>query len=290
MGAPDPRDPSVWLDGRGIRSLVGRMRSLLLVCGSLLLLGSCSSLPVPGAAGRAGSGGEAARVLGESGARHGSAWQKYRRVEVGYDGRWSTIAVKVQPVITDAGYRKSSREVYQPRARRVEQVHRGVGGTKLVTREQGVVEVSFNGVGSSDPEVVGAAGLVADAYTIFLFGSSWLAEHGRDLGLLADEVFDGETCRLVAGRLAPGLGEAREDFFIAWIGAQTGLLKRFQFSLNGMDSTRGADVDVVFSEHWQAPDGSVWPGRFVESIQRPIHAKAHDWWMTSLALDGRKVR
>jgi hypothetical protein len=229
-------------------------------------------------------------VLGESAARHGSAWQKYRRVEVGYDGTWSTIAVKVQPVITDAGFRKSSSEVYQPRGRRVEQVHRGPSGTKVVTRQQREVEVSFNGVGSSDREVADAAALVADAYTIFLFGSSWLAEHASDLSLLADEQLDGETCRLVAGRLAPGLGEAREDFFIAWIGAKSGLLKRFQFSLNGMDSTRGADVDVVFSDHWQAADGSVWPSRFVESIQRPIHAKAHDWRMTSLALDGRKVR
>jgi len=263
---------------------------VLLVVGSGLLLGSCSSLPVPGAAVGSGSGIEAARVLVRSSASHGGGWQRYRRVEVGYDGEWSTLAVKVQPVLTDAGFRKSSREVYRPRVRRVEQVHRGPSGTKVVTRHNREVEVSFNGVGTRDPEVAGAAALVADAYTIFLFGSSWLAEHGSELSLLADQGLDGETCQLVAGRLAPGLGEVREDYFIAWIGRDSGLLKRFQFSLNGLDSTRGADVDVVFSEHWTAADGSVWPSRFVESIQRPIHAKAHDWRMTSLSLDGRRVR
>jgi hypothetical protein len=100
---------------------------------------------------------------------------------------------------------------------------------------------------------------------------------------------DGEVCQLVAGRLAPGIGNSEEDFFIVWISQESGWMKRFQFTLNGMDSTRGADVDVVFSDHRKAPDGSVWAGHFVERIQRPLLAKAHDWRMTSLSLDGRKV-
>ncbi|MEO8617572.1 MAG: hypothetical protein ABI600_20750 [Luteolibacter sp.] len=46
-----------------------------------------------------------------------------------------------------------------------------------------------------------------------------------------------------AGRLHPGLGNSAEDHLIAWVGAESGFLKRFQFPLNGMDSTRGAGVD-----------------------------------------------
>lgn len=148
--------------------------------------------------------------------------------------------------------------------------------------------VSFNGVRSTNPEVLDSSALVADAYTVFLFGSSWLAEYGRDLRCLEDRSIGGELCSLVAGRLSPGFGNSREDHFIAWIGSRSGILKRFQFSLNGFESTRGADVDVVFASHWKAADGSIWPARFVEHIQRPLCVKPHEWSMTSLKLDDVK--
>lgn len=256
-----------------------------------LLFASCSSLPLPGPTPNAGSSGEAAAVLKQAAVRQGNPWKNHSRVEVGYDGHWSTIATRLQPVITDPGFRKSSQEIYQPRPGRVSQRHSGPQGTKDVMRQGRRVEVSFNGVRSADPEVNGAAALVADAYTIFLFGPSWLTVHGRDLTLLPeDRSVAGESCDLIAGRLSPGLGNAGEDYFIVWIGKNSGLMKRFQFSLNGMDSTRGADVDVVFSEHWTAANGSVWPARFIERIQRPIPVQAHDWRMTTLTLDGRKMK
>ena len=255
-----------------------------------LLAVSCSSLPVPGPeAGKANSAA-ASDVIRSSARAHGNAWANYRTVEVSFDGEWSTIATKVQPVITDPGFRKGSVEIYQPRLAKVRQVHTGPLGNKEVLRQRPKSEVKFNGVRSTDREVADAAALVADAYTVFLFGSSWLAENGKDLRLLDGRSLDGEPCQLVAGRLAPGIGRSPEDHFIAWIGKTSGLLRRFQFTLNGMDSTRGADVDVVFSEHWEAADGSVWPARFIERIQRPIAVPAHDWRMTSLRLDGKSVR
>jgi hypothetical protein len=256
----------------------------------MISLVSCSTLPVPGPHAEDPSQGEARKVLVRSAQHHGDPWKNYRKVEIGYDGTWGKVATKVQPVITDPGFRKSSIEIYQPRSQKVRQLHSGPRGSKEVIRAGREVTVKFNGVSSSDSEVLGAAALVADAYTIFSFGSSWLAQHGRELRLLQDRSLSGEPCHLVAGRMAPGLGNAEEDHFIAWIGADSGLLRRFQFSLNGMESTRGADVDVVFLDHWKAPDGSIWPGHFIETIQRPIHVKAHDWRMVSLALDGRRVR
>ncbi len=251
------------------------------------LLTSCSTLPVPGVATNKASSAEAKAILKCSSASSGDSWQKYQRVEVSYDGKWSTIATKVQPVLTDPAFRKTSLEVYQPRLCKVRQIHSGPSGTKEVLRQQRQIEVKLNGVRSSDHEIQDASALVADAYTVFLFGSSWLLEHGDDLSLLDEKSIAGERCRLIAGRLHPGLGNSTEDHFIAWIGVESGLLKRFQFSLNGMDSTRGADVDVEFKEHWKSSDGSVWPGHFIEHIQRPIPVKAHDWRMTSLRLDGR---
>ena len=225
-----------------------------------------------------------------SAAAHGCPWERYRKVEVSYDGEWTTLATKIQPIITDPDFRKSSDEIYQPRSAKVRQLHRGPKGEKEVIRARPArTEVKFNGKRSADPEVDAAAALVADAYTVFLFGPSWLLANGRDFSSLPAATCEGEVCCLVVGRVVPGFGNSAEDGFVAWISKKSGLLKRFQFSLNGMVSTRGADVDVVFSEHRTAADGSVWPGHFVERIQRPILAKAHTWRMTSLTLDGRNV-
>jgi hypothetical protein len=218
--------------------------------------------------------------------RHGDAWKKYREVTVGYTGEWSPIAERLQPGLTDSGYRKSSVEIYQPATGRVRQVHTGTLGTKIVSRRRPEVQVTFNGATSSAHEVLDSAALVADAYTTFLFGPSWLARKGADFKLIGERMLDGESCHLIAGRLSPGFGNSGEDHFIAWIGSDSSLMRRFQFTLNGLDSARGADVDVTFSEFRNAADGSIWPGNFVEYINRPLLAKAHQWRMTSLTLDG----
>jgi hypothetical protein len=268
--------------------LSSTMRPYLAALSAAGLLASCSTLPVPGRT--EAIAGDAAAVLRASARAQGDAWRRYDRVDVAYDGEWSAIATRLQPVLTDPGFRKSSRETYQPPLSRVVQRHTGPEGVKEVTRQRPRTLVSYNGRPSDGSETRDAAALVADAYTAFLFGSSWLAEHGRGLGLLEEATLDGERCQRVAGLLTPGFGAADEDHFIAWIGADSRLLRRLQFSLNGLDSTRGADVDVVFSGHFRAADGSWWPGRFVEHIQRPLRAKAHEWTMTSLTIDGRKSK
>lgn len=267
------------------------MRLLLAGLSALSLLSSCSTLPRPGrAAEPPPSDTAAAAVLRQSARAHGDPWRTYRKVEVGYAGEWSALATRLQPVLTDSGFRKDSVETYQPRQSRVRQLHTGPRGTKEVLREGRKVTVKFNSTAATDGDVRDAAALVADAYTVFLFGSSWLAEQGRGLRLLEERELDGKRCQLVAGSLVPGFGVAEEDHFIAWIELESRLLKRFQFSLNGLASTRGADVDVTFSDFQVAADGSIWPGRFVEHIQRPLRAKAHEWRMTSLTADGRKLR
>ena len=256
----------------------------------LSLLASCSSLPVPGGSAGRGTSADAVAVLKRSAATSGNPWRNYREVKVAYSGEWSNLATRLQPVLTDPGFRKGSVETYQPRAGRVLQRHSGPQGTKQVVRQGSKTEVLVNGTASKDSEVIAAAALVVDAYTAFLFGPSWLVGRSNDLTLLEEKPLGGERCELVAGRLSPGIGSSAEDQFIVWIGKDSGLMRRFQFSLNGLDSTRGADVEVTFSEHWKAADGSIWPGHFVETIQRPILTKAHDWRLNGLSLDGRKVR
>jgi hypothetical protein len=253
--------------------------------GAAVLLASCSSLPVPGPSTAGIPSEEARKILKQSAKSHGDPWREYRKVEVGYTGEWSTIAERLQPVLTDTGFRKSSVEIYQPSKGRVRQVHSGPLGTKTVDRWKTEIQVAFNGKASTDREVLDSAALVADAYTAFLFGPSWLTRKGADFKLIGERELDGELCHLIAGRLSPGFGNSSEDHFIAWISKDSALMKRFQFTLNGLASTRGADVDVIFSEFSKATDGSVWPTNFVEYIQRPLLAKAHQWRMTSLRLD-----
>jgi hypothetical protein len=267
------------------------MRAFLTGLAAVSLLASCSSLPRPGPDAGPAVPGDPIALLRQSARAHGDPWKNYQRVEVAYTGEWSALATRLQPVLTDPGFRKDSVETYQPRLAKVRQFHSGPDGSKEVRREGRTVEVRYHGTPTTGGgEVRDAAALVADAYTVFLFGSSWLAEHGRGLRLMGERDLDGKRCQLVAGRLAPGFGVAERDDFIAWIEPESHLLKRFQFSLNGLASTRGADVDVVFSDFWLAADGSIWPGRFIERIQRPVKAKAHEWRMTALSLDGRKMR
>jgi len=269
------------LRGAGHGAFSGMIRHLFPAC-TAILLASCSSLPVPGSA-TAGAPSEAARqILKQSAAAHGDPWKKYREVEVAYTGEWAPLAVRLQPVLTDSGFRKSSVEIYQPAAGRVRQLHTGPLGTKTVDRRRPEIHVAFNGRTSTDPEVLDSAALVADAYTAFLFGPSWLSQKGADFRIIGERTLDGERCHLIAGRVSPGFGNSPEDDFIAWIGRDSLLMKRLQFTLNGLDSTRGADVDVTFSDFMKTADGSVWPQHFVEYIHRPLLAKAHEWRMTSL--------
>mgnify|MGYP000548427512 CR=1 FL=1 len=253
-------------------------------------LASCSTLTVPGQGEPVATGPGARSILERSARAAGDPWTRYGRVEVGYDGEWTGVVKRLQPDLVDAAFRKSSVETYRPAQRSVRQIHKGPGGTKRVDRKPGTVEVYYNGRPATAATADAAAALVADAYTAFLFGASWLAERGEGLAVLEPTDFAGESCDRVQGSLRPGFGFAGEDRFIAWIGRESRLLRRFQFTIDGLASTRGADVDVVFSEHWTAPDGSRWPGRFVEWVQRPVKVKAHEWTMTGLVLDGRQVR
>lgn len=267
----------------------GMIRFFMAVVAAALLV-SCSSLPVPGESTAIAPSREARQIMERSSAVTGAAWKRYREIQVGYDGDWAPLAVRLQPVLTDAGFRKSSVETYKPASRGVRQIHTGPKGTKTVERRGAEIRVGFNGTTANEREVLDAAALVADAYTAFLFGPSWLTSNGADFRLLGERELSGETCHLIAGRLTPGLGASGEDHFIAWIGRESSLMRRFQFTLNGLDSTRGADVDVTFSDFQKAPDGGLWPGHFLERIQRPIPAKAHEWRMTSLRLDGVRVK
>jgi hypothetical protein len=250
----------------------------------LVLLVSCSSLPDPRTPPVAGAT-EARQLLVQSAERAGRPWQRLREVEVVYDGEWARLVRRLQPVLVDAGFRQGSTERYWPWQGRVEQVHRGPRGVKRVLRTPGAVEVVFNEQPAASQDERAAAALVADGYALFLFGSDWLLAHGSDWRLdpsAAPLPVDGAPCRRVFGVLRPGLGFAPEDRVVAWISERDLRLRRVQFTLEGLASTAGADVDVTFRDFQPGPRGTEFPRHFVETVQRPVKIPAHDWRLTCL--------
>lgn len=219
-------------------------------------------------------------------------WRSISEVRVAYDGRWSLFPKLTQPVLVDAGYRGSSVELYLPAKGRVEQLHTGQAGEKEVTRVRSgnKIEVVYDGRRNRDAEVESAAALVADAYTLFLFGASWVLDQGTDFKYVGEKALDEINCHLVESRLRPGLGRSEEDRVVLWIDRESGITRRVFFTLNGLESTRGAEVDVTMSGHISGPGGSQWPTHFVETIRKPISARAHEWTTTSLKVGGVKVK
>jgi len=253
----------------------------LLVC---LLLAACTSLPDPNR--QSGPVSDAARqLLVKSAIKAGRPWRRLDKVEVAYAGEWTRIVQKLQPELVNAEYRQSSKEIYFPRLNRVEQAHTGADGTKTVLRTPEKVEVRLPLHRQPTEVEKDAAALVADAYTMFTFGADYLLARGSDWRIrpvMQRQEIEGDPCTLVFGTLKPGVGRSGEDKVIAWISQRDHRLRRVQFTLNGLESTAGADVDVTFSDFQRGPQGTEWPSHFLETVRRPLTVKAHEWRMTEL--------
>ena len=247
-------------------------------------MASCTTLPRPVVEPGSENDSEAIRLLQGSSKQSGDPWQRLKKIEVTYDGEWSTFAERTQPVLVDSGYRKGSTETYTPRLDKVLQLHRGAEGTKRVLRTPEDVRVSRNGTAVVDEEELQAAALVADAYVMFTFGSSVLRERGTGWRVIGQRSLNGERCQLVSGSFRPGFGMSASDGVIAWIGEDSKRLHRVQFTLNGLATTAGADVDVTFGDFQPGAHGTEWPRHFVERVRRPLDMKAHEWRMTGLKI------
>ena len=112
---------------------------------------------------------------------------------------------------------------------------------------------------------------------MFLFGPYYIDRRAKDLQKLPDagEV-EGVACDKMLAVLRPGLGAVKQDRVVLYIDRQSHLLRRVSFTLNGLESTQGAEVHVDFSEH-QRLAGVMFPTRFHERIDRPVNLDAHRW-------------
>ena len=223
-------------------------------------------------------------LLEESAAAHGlAAWRRLDDISLSYSGEWRPVVPSLQPTLVDRGFRGQSEERLLLREGRVAQAHTGPSGRKQVARRtqdgtQGEVRVWFNGEESQDADRRAAAALVADGYSLFLFGPMWLAsvQQGLAMERAGTEQIDEHECDVLRVRLAPGLGLSDGDQLALFIDRKERLMRRVRFTLEGLESTRGAVAEVSAFDHITL-HGVRWPTRFHERLLRPLPLPVHDW-------------
>ena len=255
---------------------------------ALLCLAGCGggSPPIPENTRSAATAPDAAAIFHACLQAHGgrAAYARLHDVNVRFDSHWAAVGPKLQPVLSDQGYRQGSEERYLP-ARGgfvVGQLHRGPAGVKQVRRvPPDQVEVTYQPSAQPGQTLAGnaeqraAASLVTDAYAMFLWGPYFFAQRGAAFEKLAAAAdVDGRACDELLTVLRPGLGVAPEDKVILFIDRQDHRLCRVQFTLNALESTRGAEVHVDLLDQ-QRLAGVLWPTRYRERIDRPVNRPPH---------------
>jgi hypothetical protein len=260
----------------------------------VVLLQGCAA-PLPKRSNRT-TAAAAESILEKSAAAHGiDALSTLTDINVGYAGKWRAFMNKLQPALVDAGYRGASEERILLRERLVAQALTGPSGRKHVVRrslpgEQGSARVWRNGEESHDGEQLAAAALVVDGYSLFLLGPMLLAQHWRaeraltmELGGVEHLTLDHRQyeCDVLRIGMKPGLGFSESDELALFIDREEHLMRRVRFSLDGLESTRGAIAEVEADEHVTL-HGIRWPTRFYERLLRPLPLPVHNWHLTGL--------
>lgn len=258
----------------------------LLVC-SLALLAGCVSVRFPpdppAAAFKDGLSGDA--VFARTLAAHGGDLRAYPGdINLSTDGRWFALIQKIQPVVTDSGFRIRSEERYRPRDGLYAVTHTGPDGSKHVVRSREGLVVSYNGVRETDPVKLRATAMTNDAFRMFHFGPSFFLDRASSWTRLADAREKGRAYYRLRASVRPGFGETEADDVVLWIDRDTARLFRIHMSLNGFETTVGAHVDTTFLEYRDVA-GYLLPVRFHERVRGPLRIDAHTWWTTGVDTD-----
>lgn len=238
-------------------------------------------------------------LLKTSADAHGAlAFSAVHDVNVSYFGKWHGLVTKLQPSLVDAGFRGGSEERILLSDNLAGQSHTGHSGHKQVTRrtaakDSGDVRVWVNDQEAHDDDRRHAAALVVDAYCLFLFGPMLIDRYlrsGRSFVMDVagtEDVVDGKRryeCELLRIQMEPGLGLSDADQMTLYIDRETHLMRRVRFTLDGLESTRGALAEVDCLDPVSLR-GIQWPTRFHERLLRPAPLKVHDWRLIGLDID-----
>jgi hypothetical protein len=160
------------------------------------------------------------------------------------------------------------------------------------------VHVWYNGEETKDRDRTDAAALVADAYSLFLLGPMLLVENEnphRDIQAsmagTAEVKQDKGTyaCDLINLSVRPGFGNSETDQLVLFVERATRLMRRVRMTINGLESTRGALVEIDTYEHRQM-HGVFWPTSFHERLLHPAPLDVHSWRLTGLDVDRGESR
>jgi len=277
-----------------------------LVCLTLGLTGCIN--PLPSSVSVKTSDPAALELLAASARAHGGdeRFAQVTAINVSYDGEWLNNVWKLQPMLVDRGFRKSSKEAiaYRGDWPRIIQVHTGPDGEKIVqwpapanTTVAGAAAVTYNGQTLDAPErrvrVEEAAAMVAEAYRMFLTGPFYFTQRigqGQAGSSTMTAVMSKPTtvlnaeCDQVLVELRPGFGTSGVDRVEIAIDRDTKYVRRVRFSLDGFRKTKGATADVEMSNFVER-DGLVFPTEFLEIVVYPITREVHRWHVTDLSVE-----
>jgi hypothetical protein len=268
-----------------------------LAAGVLPALPGCraSFMPLPATP----TSDQAMALLQSSAEAHGfSHLDSIVDLNVSYDGHWRWLVGKIQPELVDSGFRGRSQERWLLEEGLVAQLHSGPQGQKKVVRRHAAdgsdtIQVWFNGESESSRARLDAAALVVDAYSLFLLGPMLLVRNTAPRRAITPAIVgqarlnhEGREldCEVLQMELRPGIGRSDGDRLELWIDRSTRLMHRVRMTLNGLESTRGALVDIDTFAHRRA-FGIEWPTRFHERLLRPAPLDVHAWSLTGLDIN-----
>lgn len=261
-----------------------RLPALLLSAATLLLAG-CAAFPAAPRAVPFDDGLSAGQVVARSIAAHGGDLRDWPGdINLATDGRWYGLIQRIQPIVTDAGFRVRSEERYRPSDGVYAVQHTGPAGSKQVVRTRAGLALHYNGERDDDASRARATAMTNDAFRLFHFGPSFIAERATAMARMSDAREGGRRFHRVHATLEPGFGEAARDEVVLWFDASTSLLFRVHMTLNGFETTQGAHVDTTFLAYREVGP-FVLPVKFAERVRGPLRIKAHDWEVTGIDLD-----
>lgn len=272
---------------------------LTLAALTLVVVAGCAGNPMPRWPSDEpvnGSRSAAALLAAAVEAQGGDLFESVADIAVRFEGRWGVLAPRLQPVLADRRYRRTSEERYLLDEGVVLQLHSGPAGAKRVLRQRatsaapGETEVLYpHRDRAASEQQRRASALVADVYLMLTTGPSFFTSSvDAEWALLEPALLDGRTQERLRGRIRPGFGDAAHDDVVLWIDREERILRRVHFSLNGFTPAGGAEVDVTLRDHRRI-QGFLWPTLFVERIREPLDLFAHRWRLAGLDLD-RQLR
>jgi hypothetical protein len=266
---------------------------LLLLPFASLLLAACATgggfpPPVPASPRVADAPGETLdgdAVFARTLAAHGGDLRRHPGdINLSTDGRWYALIQRIQPLVSDSGFRIRSQERYRPADGLYVVDHDGPEGRKRVVRRADGLSIAYNGRPNEDAARRSATAMTNDAFRMFHFGPSWFIDRVARWRRLDDATDAGRGYRRIAGVAVPGFGDAQRDDLVLWIDRETDRLYRIHMSLNGFATTQGAHVDTTFLDY-RSVGGYLFPVRFHERVRGPLRIDAHTWWVTGLDMD-----